>query len=114
MKFGAAEQRLEPGRVAKAVPLVRDDTHMALCYAPQLPQERHFIFGSPRRYRQPAALRQRPSHLRCRRRFVRKELQPLLADDYVELLSNVEWQRASIPLAPVDFRSQIASNGEHF
>jgi hypothetical protein len=64
-------------------------------------------------YGEPAFPGQRPLHLCCRRGLVRKALQPLLADDNVELFSVPQRQGTGIAFPPVDLRGGITRNGEH-
>ena len=56
---------------------------------------------------------ERPAHLGNRRGFVGKELQPLLADDHVELLLSVQRKRVGAALAPDDIGRHRPCDGEH-
>ncbi len=113
MEAGVSQQRLKWSRFPEAVPVIGDGAQMALRDAAQFAKERDFVVRAPHGDRQPATLRQRATHLRRRRGSVRKELQPLLADDHVERLTVTQRQLAGIALAPVNGWFYSPRHGKH-
>jgi hypothetical protein len=86
-----AQEILELGRVAKAVTTIRDGTNVALSNFAQLEQERKFSVAPPCTDAQAAVAFQDAVHLAHRSRSIRKELNPLLAGDDIELFFVAEW-----------------------
>jgi len=81
------EQSLKGGSGSKTVALVDDRTEMPLRNTMKLQEEWYFVVRSPCGYGQPTVRCKRSPHLPRRRWLIGKELESLLADNNVELLT---------------------------